>query len=272
MKGPDDAERLLDLAEDALDDGNPEAAIDLCTRALARSPDHPGAYFVRGDARRMLGRLEQAAHDYRAAALGRPDHAPSWAALALASFEMLDFEEARRAAGRAILEDPRSPEGWWVRSLVLEWKGDMGGAQRALLHARFLDPHGFPVPPRLADAEVESLVEEALQELHPAIRDYLSNVAIILDELPTEQVLRSYDPPMSPIEMLGYFSGHSLLERSSGDPWSGLPPTIVLFRKNLERHAADREELVEELRITLFHEVGHFLGLDEDDLAERGLD
>jgi predicted Zn-dependent protease with MMP-like domain len=56
------------------------------------------------------------------------------------------------------------------------------------------------------------------------------------------------------------------------NPWSNLPPTITLFRNNLERMAADREQIIEELRITLFHEIGHFLGLDEEDLAERGLD
>ena len=42
--------------------------------------------------------------------------------------------------------------------------------------------------------------------------------------------------------------------------------------RNLARRSADREELIEQLRITLFHEVGHFLGLDEDDLEARGLE
>ena len=227
---------------------------------------------MRGDALRALGELEQAAVDYRTAALSRPDHAPSWSALALTCLDLLEFDEAHRACARAIREDPRDPEGWWVRSLLLEWKGDQTGARRALLHARFLDPVGFPLPPRLDDDQVERIIEQALAALHPAIREYLANVAIILEDQPSEQVLRSYDPPMSPLEILGYFSGHSLMERSSGDPWTGLPPTIVLFRRNLERRARDEEELAEELRITVFHEVGHFLGLDEQDLADRGLD
>jgi predicted Zn-dependent protease with MMP-like domain len=50
-----------------------------------------------------------------------------------------------------------------------------------------------------------------------------------------------------------------------------LPPVITLFRFNLARLANDPEELRSQLRITLLHEIGHALGLDEDDLAERGL-
>jgi predicted Zn-dependent protease with MMP-like domain len=115
-------------------------------------------------------------------------------------------------------------------------------------------------------------VTEAISELHPTLQEYLKNVAIMLEEVPDDDILRQYDPPASPLELLGYFSGHSLMERSENDPWSGLPGTIVLYRRNLERHARSHEELVHELRITLFHEVGHFLGLDEEDLEERGLD
>lgn len=265
-------ETLLDDAEQALEQGAPQAALSLCTQALALDPGHPGAWFVRGDATRSLGALEEAADSYRRAALARPDHASSWASYGLVSFELLALDEAGRGASRAIREDPRNPEGWWVHSLLAEWQGDMAGAERALLHARFLDPVGYPVPPRLSDDEVEALVEEALTELHPEIRAYLANVAILLEELPGEEVLRVYDPPASPLELLGFFSGHSLMDRSSEDPWSNLPPTIVLFRRNLERHAGSHDELVHELQITLFHEIGHFLGLSEEDLEERGLD
>jgi predicted Zn-dependent protease with MMP-like domain len=56
------------------------------------------------------------------------------------------------------------------------------------------------------------------------------------------------------------------------DPWSHFPSSIVLYQRNLERAARDRRELVEEIRATLLHEVGHFLGLDEEELWQRGLD
>jgi predicted Zn-dependent protease with MMP-like domain len=56
------------------------------------------------------------------------------------------------------------------------------------------------------------------------------------------------------------------------DPWSHFPSSIVLYQRNLERAARTRAELVEEVRITLVHEVGHFLGLSEDELYQRGLE
>ena len=265
-------ETLLDRAEDAIETGDAETALSICQQALTLVPGHPGAQFVQGDALRALGRLEEACEAYRAAALGRPDHASSWASLALTLFELLRFDEAQRTVKRAVREDPLCPEAGWVRSMLRERAGDTDGASRCLQHACWLDPQGFPLPPILSDAEVEKLVEEALWLLHPSLREYLSNVAILLEEVPDEDVLRQYDPPASPLEILGYFSGHSLQDRSLDDPWSQLPGTIVLFRANLERHAGDREELVEQLRITFFHEIGHFLGLDEDDLEARGLD
>lgn len=265
-------EALLDQAEDSLDQGDPEGALEICDQVLTLAPGHPGALFVQGDAQRTLGRLDDAGSSYRAAALARPDHAASWASLALTSFELLRFDEARRAADRAIREDPRAAEAWWVRALLRERRGDRPGCERSLQHAFWLDPGGFPLPPVLSDEEIDALVEEALETLHPTLQDYLSNVAVVLEDVPEEPILRTYDPPASPLELLGYFSGYSIPERSVSDAWSQLPATIVLFRRNLERHAADREELVEQLRITLFHEVGHFLGLDEEDLEDRGLD
>lgn len=268
----EELESLLDQAESSLEQGELHAALALCEQALVRSPGHAGAHFVRGDTLRVMGDLPAARDAYRAASLSRPDHASSWASLALASFEMLDMAEALRASDRAVREDPANPEGWWVRGLVHEFGGNAEGATRHRLHARWLDPMGYPLPPTLSDEDVETLVVEALEYLHPDIRGYLTNVAIMLEELPEAELLAQYDPPASPLELLGYFSGHSLMDRSLENPWSMLPPTIVLFRKNLERHAADRAELIEQLRVTLFHEIGHFLGLDEDDLERRGLE
>ena len=271
-QAPNPIDALLDEAEQALDDGDPQRALQLCERVLRGEPTHPGALFVRGDALRALARLEEAVSAYRAAAVADPDHASSWASLALTLFELLRVDEASRASARALRADPACAEAWWVRAMLLEWRGDLHGRERALAHARYLDPEAYPLHPELSPDQIEEIVSAAVSELHPDIQEYLDNVAILLEEIPSESILRSFEPPASPLDLLGYFAGQPVGERRSDDPWSQLPPTIYLFRRNLERSAADQEQLIEELRITVFHEIGHYLGLDEDDLSARGLD
>ena len=119
------------------------------------------------------------------------------------------------------------------------------------------------------DAEFDAAVQAALDALPEAFRARLENVVIEIHDRPAERILR--EPGATP-EMLGFYIGVPLTERSleAGEPL--LPARILLFRDNLRRIAASREELIREIRITLLHEIGHHFGLDEDDLAALGYD
>ncbi len=273
-------DRLLDEAEDALEQGDASAALDLIRTVLDARPHHAGAHFLAGEAMREIGHLEAAEASFREAAAQQPDHAPTWASLAAVQFDQLEFVQAETAWRRALRLDPDSPDAWFGVGLVRERREDWDGAERAFLRAHFLDPIQHPLPVPLDDATVEAIVAEVVGALHPAIQSWLASVSIVLEEVPDTTVCRQFDPPAPPGEILGLFTGPSRAERSmdldtirSGDnAWSLLPPSIVLYRRNLERMASDREQLIEQLRVTVFHEIGHYLGLDEDDLAARGLD
>jgi predicted Zn-dependent protease with MMP-like domain len=267
-----EVDELLDLAEDALDRGDPGSALSLCDQVLRKEPDHPGALYVTAEAYRDLRDLDEAVDRYRRVLQVSPEHAPSWSALGLVHFDRLEFDEARNCVLRAIRLDPSWAEAYYGRALLRERRGDQEGAARDYRRAWRHDPDLYPLPVELTDAMVEAVVEEALREMHPSIRAYLAQVPILLEEVPDEDVCLDFEPPMPPGEILGYFSGTSLRDRATSNPWSHLPSAIVLYRRNLQRIATDREHLVEELRVTVFHEVGHYLGLDEDDLADRGLD
>ena len=132
-------------------------------------------------------------------------------------------------------------------------------------------PDDFPPPVTLSPDAFEAVVEEALAELPEPVRAWLSNVAVTVEDLPETEELLGSDPPHSP-SILGIFRGSPLGQKASMDPWSHFPSSIALFQRNLERMALDREELLAEIRVTLLHEVGHFLGLDEDELRSMGLD
>lgn len=270
LSGP--ADRLLDLAETALDQGDPHTALDLCHQVLESTPNHPGALFLSAEALRDLGATPEAELGYRRVLALTPDHSASWSALSSLYFDQLRFDEARNAVNRALRLDPENPEAYYTRAMLRERRYDEAGAWRDYVRAARIDPYTWPRPTALDQATVEAVVEEALLALHPTIREYLANVAILLEDVPAADVCLDYDPPAPPGEILGYFSGVSLAERSIEDPWTTLPSAIVLFRCNLQRIAHNREKLVQELGITVFHEVGHFLGLDEEDLEARGLD
>ena len=71
-------------------------------------------------------------------------------------------------------------------------------------------------------------------------------------------------------DLLGLFDGVPLPE--TGEDGVVLRPNrIFLFQRNLERMAATREELDEQIRVTLYHELGHYLGFEEEDMDDLGL-
>ena len=103
----------------------------------------------------------------------------------------------------------------------------------------------------------EDHVRAALDELPPHLAAALTNVAVVVED----------ENPDDP-DLFGLYRGVPLPER--GD-MAGLPPdTISIYRIPLEESFPDPEELREEIRITVLHELAHYFGLDEDRLAELG--
>ena len=265
-------DELLDAAESALEGNDPGTAYDACQAILASNPKDGNALYLLAEAMRDLGDGVRALDTYRRCVMVEPNFSPAWSGLGVLHLNGLEYDEAARALNRAIREDVTNAEAWYGRAILRELRNDFAGADRDLARAARLDPVGFPLPVNLDDETIDTIVSEAMARLHPDLQDYLSNVALLLDEVPSPDVLGQYDPPAPPTHLLGYFNGYSLMERSLEDPWSRLPSAIVLFRRNLQRLASDRDQLIEELRITFYHEVGHFLGLSEADLEARGLD
>ncbi len=110
------------------------------------------------------------------------------------------------------------------------------------------------------------LVERALEGLPPELSSLLDNVAIVVDDWP------DYSTPLvsgGPEETLyGLYEGVPLTERGAGY-FGFLPDKITIFRGPLERDFAT-QELEEQVRITVVHEIAHYFGFDEDRIAELG--
>lgn len=116
----------------------------------------------------------------------------------------------------------------------------------------------------------ERLVDRAVASIPAPFRDALDEIAIVIADEPTPEQLR--DNGLEPDETLyGLYEG--VPRNEWGGDWLPIPTRIVLFRLPLEEDFADPEELADEVRITVLHELAHHLGIDDEDhLAELGID
>ena len=106
----------------------------------------------------------------------------------------------------------------------------------------------------------ESLVEQALENLPPRFRERLTNVAVIVEDLP---------PPGVKTHglLLGLFHGIPRTEKSVF--YSAPPDHIFLYQRNIEAVARTEAEIRRQICETLLHEVGHYFGLTEEELRNE---
>ncbi len=117
--------------------------------------------------------------------------------------------------------------------------------------------------------EFDRAVQQALDELPDEFRPYLENVVIEVRGRPDAKLMREEEVPD---DLLGLYVGVPLEEKGPDLAPTPLPDRILIFRDNLCEMCADWDELVDEIRITVLHEIGHHFGLDEDRLEELGYD
>jgi predicted Zn-dependent protease with MMP-like domain len=104
----------------------------------------------------------------------------------------------------------------------------------------------------------EALVEQALVDLPEAFRERLANVAIIVEDL-SPAVRETHGL------LLGLFQGVPCTEKSVF--YSTPPDHIYLYQRNIEAISKNEEDVVRQIRATLLHEVGHYFGLNEEELG-----
>jgi predicted Zn-dependent protease with MMP-like domain len=106
----------------------------------------------------------------------------------------------------------------------------------------------------------EALVAEALDSLPPELGELMDNVVVVVEDA------HEREP-----DLLGLYEGVPLTQR---DDYGGLalPDRISIYRLPLMAMCADDEEVVEEVRVTVIHEIAHHFGIDDDTLDELGWD
>ena len=112
----------------------------------------------------------------------------------------------------------------------------------------------------------ERRVTEALTTIPRRFRDAMSNIAIVVEDEPSDDLLEEMeiDPPDT---LFGLYQGTPLTERG----WAfgnALPDRILLFQGPHEREAEDEDELIVSIGETLIHEIGHYFGMSEEEIEE----
>lgn len=123
---------------------------------------------------------------------------------------------------------------------------------------------------KLNNKEFDRIVKKAIARIPEEIRQHLENILITVQQRPDPDMLAEMGyAPDEPL--LGLYWGVPLNERTVGEP-PLYPDTIFIYKEPLEEMCATREELEEEIEVTVVHEVAHFLGMSEERLAELGYD
>ncbi|WP_207782387.1 metallopeptidase family protein [Phytoactinopolyspora limicola] len=111
----------------------------------------------------------------------------------------------------------------------------------------------------LSEEQFEALVADALDGIPPELAQVMDNVVILVED----------EPPDDAPELLGLYEGTPLTERG-GDYGGVLPDTIRLFRLPILRICETYDDVVDEVLITVVHEIAHHFGIDDDRLHELG--
>jgi predicted Zn-dependent protease with MMP-like domain len=115
--------------------------------------------------------------------------------------------------------------------------------------------------------EFEQLAEDALSSIPKKYLRRFANLTIIVESRPDDDVIEMMDLPGN--ELLGLFTG-------AGYPSHGgffdnprlMPDSIILYQDNIEAICQSRDDLAEEIRFTMVHEIGHYFGMSDDELLQ----
>ena len=129
-------------------------------------------------------------------------------------------------------------------------------------------PRICTLPYHVSKQRFAELVEEALRQLPQPFAQHLEEMSLEIKDRPSAKQLKQSGLEEDDL-LLGLYVGHPMTQRSI--EYSGvLPDAIYIFQEDVELATDSEKELIEQVRVTVLHEIGHHFGMDEDDLDELG--
>ena len=266
---PDDPMPRVCLARLLLhENGDAESALDTIEAAfdfIDEEDDLIEAVMVRTEALLVIEDYENAREslsELSTSVIDDPHLALDLAELALAAE---DPNMATRWVDVAKKDEAMRADALHLLGRICEAKDDHAGTVAAWKEVRAIDNKAPAPTVTISEDELERIAVGALDELPDDVKKRLENVPILIDEMPSDDLIAEGIDPRS----LGLFQGTAMPDAGGAAP---TVTNILLFKTNLERAAEDLDHLAEEVRITVLHETAHYFGLDEEDLLQLGLD
>ncbi|SFT79859.1 metallopeptidase family protein [Arthrobacter sp. ov118] len=139
--------------------------------------------------------------------------------------------------------------------------GDDGGDDAGDDADRGANAEPFP----MSEADFEAAVSDALDRIPPELAQTMNNVAIFIEDDYTPQPGEDPDTVL-----LGLYEGVPLTERDSWWDAGSLPDRITIYRQPILDICASREDVIEEVTVTVVHEIAHHFGISDERLHELG--
>lgn len=178
-----------------------------------------------------------------------------------------DPEQALEQALAWLEREPDSADAHYEAGLAYEELGELQESTRAFLEVLRLDSLEVETPLPGYQEIIFSEVERTLADLPGDFRARLGAVTILVEPRPARALVEEGLDP----RVLGLFEGPTSEELASGNG-PAAPTQIWIFSHNLAAVFSDKASLRQEVAITVLHEIGHFFGLEEEDMLRLGLD
>ncbi len=225
---------------------------------LEEAPDHLEALFLVGEASLELGDAHGADAAYARFLELVPRHPLALCGMGIARFELTDMDGCLMCTQAVLEVEAESPEAWYYQGLAQEWQGLTEEAQASLEKAASLDGVRFPKVVALPEDGWNEALLQAFSLLDEPLSRWIQAVPLTSYHLPSIEVLRSAEPPLSPFST-GLYRGTPPTPGEKA--WETHPEELRLFRVNLERLAHHQGDLPRRIAEVLRAEALDWLAL-----------
>ena len=269
-----DTPTFLD-AQEAFEAGDIETTLVICEGLIGENERKaaPEVLWLAAECLLEMQEPAEAAHLLEVALTSAPDEPRLLHARGVALFEQARFDEAKPLLERVSETEEPDAEALMYRGFIAEREGNDAAAAAFLAQAVELDPENLSPPAEWTAQQISEAFDEIVEEIPDPLGIWLAGLELKVDELPSDELLRGGDSPVSPL-VLCLFDGTPSGPPKGDDPedWLGAHPSAFrIFRRNLAKGATDVYELHQELLEGLLWEVMEFCGLDDGHLAALGL-